>query len=42
LQEKSKDMMRIIACDPRYFWNQNLYKDFRDQNVDPRWFTPII
>lgn len=42
LQEKSKDMMRIIACDHRYFWNCNLYNDFKDQNVDPRWFTPII
>ena len=42
LQEKSKDMMRVIASDHRYFWNINLYKDFRDQNVDPRWFTPII
>ena len=35
-------MLRVIACDPRYFWNNNLYKDFKDQNVDPRWFTPII
>jgi synaptojanin len=42
LQEKSKDLLRIIASDHRYFWNLNLYKDFRDQNVDPRWFTPII
>lgn len=32
----------MIASDHRYFWNINLYKDFRDQNVDPRWFTPII
>lgn len=35
-------MLRSIACDPRYFWNTHLYKDFKDQNVDPRWFTPII
>jgi hypothetical protein len=42
LQEKSKDMLRVIASDQRFFWNINLYKDFRDQNVDPRWFTPII
>ena len=42
IQEKSTDMLRKIASDHRYFWNVNLYKDFRDQNVDPRWFTPII
>lgn len=42
MQEKSKDMLRIIASDHRYFWNLNLYKDFRDQNVDARWYTPII
>jgi hypothetical protein len=30
MQEKSKDMLRIIASDHRYFWNLNLYKDFRD------------
>ena len=35
-------MHRLIACDSRYFWNNNLYKDFKDQNTDPRWFTPII
>jgi hypothetical protein len=32
----------MIACDPRYFWNNNLYKDFKDQGVDPRWFMPVI
>ena len=42
LQQKCKDKFRVIACDSRYFWNINLYKDFREQNVDCRWFTPII
>lgn len=42
LQEKEKDPLRIIASDNRYFWNLNLYKDFQEQSVDIRWFTPLI
>jgi len=42
LQQKSKDPLKVIACDHRYFWNLNMYNDFRDQNVDCRWYTPII
>jgi hypothetical protein len=42
LLEKTKDPLKIIACDHRYFWNINLYNDFFDQNVDCRWYTPII
>ena len=34
--------MKKVAADERYFWNINLYKDFIDQKVDIRWFTPLI
>ena len=42
LSEGNKDSLRVIASDHRYFWNLNLYNTFREQNVDCRWFTPLI
>ena len=34
--------MERIAADERYFWNLNLYKDFIEQLIDCKWFTPMI
>ena len=42
MQEKSKDPLKLIACDHEYFWNLALYRDFIWQKVDYRWFTPLI
>ena len=42
MQKKIKDPLRLIASDHRYFWNLALYKDFINQRVDCRWFTPLI
>ena len=40
--KQNKDPLRIIAADHRYFWNINLYKDFQENGIDIRWYTPII
>jgi hypothetical protein len=32
----------MIACDQNYFWNMQMYKDLIDQEIDVKWFTPII
>jgi hypothetical protein len=42
MQKKSNDPLDLIACDNRYFWNLELLRDFINQGVDCRWFTPLI
>ena len=42
MQKKNTDPLRLIASDHRYFWNLALYKDFINQKVDCRWFTPLM
>ncbi len=42
MQKRSKDPLELIAADERYFWNFNLYRDFMQQNVNCKWFTPVI
>lgn len=32
----------MIASDKRYFWNLSLYRDLISQNIDTKWFTPLI
>jgi hypothetical protein len=40
--QESRDPLRMMASDHRYFWNLNLYHDFINQKIDPRWFSPLI
>jgi hypothetical protein len=43
LSEKTpKDPIRILASDVKFFWNINLYEIFKDQNIDHKWYTPLI
>lgn len=32
----------FIACEPRYFWNRDIYQGFQENNVSVKWCTPII
>ena len=32
----------MLACDSRYFWNKNSYQPFRENDIDVKWYTPII
>ena len=41
-QQKLKDTLSFIAGDDRYFWNLSMYRDFVAQQVNCRWFTPVI
>ena len=42
MQKRSRDPIEMIASDSRYFWNLRLYRDFIAQNIDVKWFTPLI
>jgi hypothetical protein len=42
MQKRSKDPLEMIAADKRYFWNFSLYRDFISQQVEVKWFTPLI
>lgn len=35
------DSLALMAADPDYFWNLNLYKEFIAQKVDSHWFCPL-
>jgi hypothetical protein len=42
MQKKSQDPLEKLAADLRYCWNVNLYRDFVEQKIDCKWFTPVI
>ena len=42
MEKRSKDPLEMVAADKRYFWNFSLYRDFISQQVEVKWFTPLI
>lgn len=42
MQKRSQNPLEQIAADDRYWWNLNLYRDFIEQRIHPKWFTPLI